>query len=482
MGRLGRLTLAAMGAALALTPAAHADGRWSPQQEIFARPSDSISLYAKMRPNGDVLAFDGGDYDPLRIARARDYGTFKLWRTFPQDGAFLGVAADRPGSMLALFIDDDEDPEGFYVRTLDGRGRLGPKQVLDLARDQLLDALVTATSPRGDLFVVWGTSSSFCACLTRLHVSVRRAGDDRFGPPQTLSPPNRAAYDPQLAFDGKGDALLVWGQFDDVSRGRVAYALRPAGASAFGGRRLLPRGGTHGSVDWLELGSNPDGRAVAVWTSRSEPERDLRAAIGTVAGGLRSVQLVAKGRSGRPHVAVDRGGETVATWADRRPSYAVAAPGHEFGAPRVLEGARSTAPVVADDGAGTFTLVWRRFADDALHAARRRVGSAAARVVELVPAHVWRSDLAVTAAHETLISWILLESKKHERLRGGAIALARPHRSFGAPFDLRIGDAGTSFPNARVNIATDARGGAFIWWRRYRDDGESFFGRFLYPP
>jgi hypothetical protein len=482
----GRATLAILGGvlALALAPAAHAAPRWGPERAIFApQRGFGVGIDMVVRPNGDALAFDGGsDFGPLYMVGAHDRGEFRARRTFPGPFPFIGAIADAPGPMVAMFIDDDEDPQGFYVRTLDARGDLGPRQTIDPFRDKLLDSLLTATSPRGDVFLVWGTSSAFCACLSRLYVRVRAAGDDEFGPAQVLTPANRAAYDPQLAFDSHGDALLAWGQYDDVSRGRVAYARRPADGAAFGPRRLLPRGGTHGTVDWLDLAGNGAGRVVAVWASRSEPERDMRAAIGTVSGGLGSVELVGKGRSGRPHVAVEPGGEAVATWADPRPSYAVAPPGAGFGAKRVLERGRSTPPAVAADGAGTFTLAWRRFRDGALRAARRRVGASATRVVELVRAHVWRSALEVTAAHETLISWILLASKEQERLRGGAVALARPQRRFGRPLDLHVGDSGTAYPNSRVHIATDAEGGALVWWHHHDGDGDSWFGRFLYPP
>jgi hypothetical protein len=318
---------------------------------------------------------------------------------------------------------------------------------------------------------------------------VRPAGERRFGPVQVLSPPNRSANNPQIVFDRNSNALLAWEQDYDVNRGRLAYALHPAGASAFRRTHTLHAAGSHGAVFKLDLAANPSGRAIAVWSSRGDSSglRDVRAGIGTVKGGLHSVERVANGRAGDPHVAVDEGGEALASWGAPSPTVAVAEPDGEFGEPRTLKRGRSTSPVIANDGAGTYTLIWRRLPHGSLHAARRRVGSDETRVVELDSRRVYRATLAVTTGHETLVAWNLLESgslRYHVdvTLRGALVAVARPRHGFGRPRTLSDDSWGSGFPVDRVEIAVDAVGGAFLWWRREVERGvPGHYGRFLMP-
>jgi hypothetical protein len=239
----------------------------------------------------------------------------------------------------------------------------------------------------------------------------------------------------------------------------------------------------------LDLAANPSGRTVAVWSARADSDglRDVRAAIGTVKGGLHSVERVANGRAGDPHVAVDEGGEALASWGAPSPTVAVAEPDGEFGEPRTLKRGRSTSPVIANDGAGTYTLIWRHLPHGSLHAARRRVGSGETRVVELDSRRVYRATLAVTAGHETLVAWNLLDrgSLRYHvdvTLRDAFVAVARPRHEFGRPLTLSDDSWGSGFPVDRVEIAVDSVGGAFVWWRREVERGApGHYGRFLVP-
>jgi hypothetical protein len=479
MGRFGRSTLAALCAALTLTPAVSAGERWGPEETIFG--PQGLNLYdidLAIAPTGDSLAVLPRANTRFQVASSEHRGPFGRRRLFVGDVPVVGLVSDASGRFVVLFYDES----GLSVRTRTAGGAFGPRQPLDPRRHQLLDSLLIVTSPTGDVFVVWGTSSDTCACLDRLRVSVRPAREDRFGPVQLLSPPHRAAYDPHIAFDQFGDAVLAWPQFHDVNRGRVAYALRPAGSSAFGKTRKLSGGGVHGSVGGLDLASDTAGRVVAVWTARTEPSRDLRAAFGSLPGGFVGEQRYARGRVRDPHVAVDAGGEAVLTWHDPRPMLGVAGRRGQFREPRVLGPGRSTAPAVVNDGAGTFTVAWRSLPDRGVYAVRREAGAATGSPVKVGAGRAWRFSLAASAAHETLLGWSLHARGERDLLRGARVALARPQSGFGHPFDLRTGSWGPAFPQDAPHIETDAEGGAFVWWRRDVDGNAGYFGRFLFPP
>jgi hypothetical protein len=489
MGRLGCSTLVALCAALALAAtAAHAASHWGPERTIFAPKEGAYSrITLAMTPGGAVLAGRGGEIvNRMRLTSSLDRGPFGHGRFFT--GRYPGLVSDGTGRILAFQYRQPGDEVRIVMRSGSVTGRFGPPQVVAEGRNAFLDGWVTEASPTGDLFYAWSTESAFCACLERLHVRVRPAGAREFGPVQTLSPPDRSAVNARIAFDRRGNALLAWEQDYDVNRGRLAYALRPAGASRFGPTRTMHAGGIHGAVFLLELASNPSGRAVATWAARAEPLRDVRAAIGTVAGGFRSVERVANGRADHPHVAVDKGGEAVVTWASPRPTMAVAPPDGSFGEPRELERGRANSPVIVDDGAGTYTMSWRRFPSRALHAARRSVGSRSADVVELAPRDVFRATLAATAKHDAVLAWTSLEKgsptgrRPGVELRGAKVALAHHGGAFGRPLTLSRATWGGGYPEDRVEVAVDAAGGAFVWWRReVAPDTLGHYGRFLIP-
>lgn len=474
---LGRAALLVACVLLALASPAHAAGRWGPERTVFApRPENGFGVGVTLMPNGDAIA--ANRRTDVALAESTDRGEFRRLGRL-RDPHLVGLTSERSGALTALFAGNGG---GLWVRPRRPDGTFGPAQMLDSQPNTLINGPALVESPTAEVVAMWESTSAFCGCLTRLRVSVRPAGRKRFRPAQFLSPADRSINNPTLAFDRAGNALVAWNQEHDTSRGRLAYALRPAGADEFGPTRTLVAAGAHGTVYWLALAANHDGRAVAVWVTRADPLRDVRAAFGTVAGGFRKVERVYDGRATMPHVAIERGGEAVATWIARSPTYAVAAPGGPFGEPRVLEHGRSTSPTLADDGAGTFTFVWRRRPGGALHAARRPVRSAAApRVVELAPERVWRSTLAVTAAHETLVAWNLRERGDREHLRGARAVAAAAHHGFEHPLDLRTGPLGLRFPDTRVEIATDAVGGAFVWWRYETHHGRGFAGRFRLP-
>ncbi|MEA2352741.1 MAG: hypothetical protein QOJ14_1155 [Thermoleophilaceae bacterium] len=433
---------------------------------------------------GDALSL--GLADRLYMARSENRGQFAIRRRFATEYDFpsLGFVGDREGRFVGLFFDSGPADSGLYARTERPDGRFGPRQTLDPRPDRLLDWVILERSPAGDIFAVWSSESAFCACNAQLRARVRRAGDDHFGPAQVLSPSGRAAYQPRIAFDREGNALVAWAQFRDVSRAEVAYATRPADADAFGATRKLSAGGTKAAVGSLALAANRAGRAIAVWTARFEPDRDVWAAFGTVAGGFESVQSVARGRAHVPRVAVDRSGEALATWNDPRPTIASAPPHGQFGAPTVLEAGRATAPSLRADGAGTFTAAWRRQPGGAVHVLRRRAGSTSTRVVEVDPRRAWRISMAVTAAHDTLVAWSLRGAHVGGGIKDALVALGRPGRELRAPLDLRTGHwGGPAYPNDYLRMAVDGEGGAFVWWRHpdHRGD-DGYYGRFLFPP
>lgn len=477
MSRLGRTALAVLGALLSFASAAHAAGRWGPERTVFApRTDNSFFADVVLTPNGDAFATTHRTY--VKVAGSSARGEFRpLPRIRDPHGA---LKSDGHGGLIVLFAENNGD--GIWVRDRRPNGTLGPPQVLDSREDILIEGVDVVASPTGDLYAYWASVSSLCGCLARVRVAVRPAGANRFGPVQAVSPPGRYANNQQIVFDRHGNALLAWEQEHDTARGRVAYTVHRSGANGFGPTRTLRAGGSHATAYWLKVASNGAGRVVAAWVARADPLRDVHAAFGTVATGLHKVETVTRGRGTQPQLAIEPGGEAVVAWTGPDMAYAVAPPGAGFGRPRALEHGRPTSPELVYDGAGTYTFLWRTRPRRALRAARRTVGSdATPDAVELAPERVWRATMAATAVHETLIAWNLRDPGDRERLRGARVIAAAPNEGFGHPLDLRTGELGLAFPDNRVDIATDAVGGAFVWWGHERGGKMGFAGRFRLP-
>ena len=81
-----------------------------------------------------------------------------------------------------------------------------------------------AVDGRGNAIAVWRRSEG---TNTIVQAAVRTSGGS-FGAPQDLSTAGQNAYDPQVAVDGRGNAIAVWSRFDGTNF-IVQAAVRAAG-------------------------------------------------------------------------------------------------------------------------------------------------------------------------------------------------------------------------------------------------------------
>jgi hypothetical protein len=163
-------------------------------------------------------------------------------------------------------------------------------------------------------------------------------------------PGGRNAAEVELAFDGRGRAVVAW------TKGRAVKATRRSPSGSWSKPVVLHRtpAGRRGSLPRdLELAVNDRGRAVVAWETVDD-DRDeaytrprVQAVVGTAADTWsRPRTLSRRGlTSTSPEVALDRAGRATVVWADvRRGGSRVAAASREIGAPwqgpQVLSGRR----------------------------------------------------------------------------------------------------------------------------------------------
>ena len=229
----------------------------------------------------------------------------------------------------------------------------------------------------GTNFIVQAAARAAASRRRWRYFTPKRGGS--FGAPQDLSAASQDAFNPQVAFDGQGNAIAVWHRFDAGTNTIVQAAARaadsrrrrryftPKRGGSFGAPQDLSAAGQNASFP--EVAVDGQGNAIAVWRRFDGTNFIVQAAARAAGGSFGAPQdLSAAGqKAGFPEVAVDGQGNAIAVWqrfdgTNFIMQAAVRAAGGSFGAPQDLSAAGQTAndPQVAVDGQGNAIAVWSR--------------------------------------------------------------------------------------------------------------------------
>jgi hypothetical protein len=346
-------------------------------------------------------------------------------------------------------------------------GWFSPVNLSAAGKDPAPDASPqVAVNQAGDAVAVWlqqGPNSSI------VQVAVRPAGGS-FGAPVDLSAAGQSAYEPQVAVDAAGQAVVVW-QLGIGSNLVVQAAVRPAGRS-FGAPVDLS---THGqNAYYPQVAVDAAGDAVVVW-QLGIGSTAVQAAVRPAGRSFGApVDLSAAGQNAYyPQVAVDATDEAVAVWAASNGSNgnsfvqaAVRPAGGSFGALVDLSAAGQCAyyPDVAVDPAGDAVAVWQDsgcdtfFPNPIVQAAVRPAGGSFGAPADVSAAGTYYPRVAVGRAGGAVAVW-------QAGLGGGIVqAAVRPAGgSFGVPVGLSAAGQNAYAPD----VAVDRAGDAVTVWQHY---------------
>ena len=191
-----------------------------------------------------------------------------------------------------------------------------------------------------------------------------------FTEPAPISSPGRLAFQPRIATDEWGNALAVWIEDDEDGTDRVRAAFRPAGfALEFPQSWTLSEDGADASEPQVVFDER--GNALVVWV-RADPEGDgdsrVESAFRPKRGSFGAPTLVSSGADGVSafgvRVAIDE--SATAVWSELegfltlRAVAAFRPKGGSFGAPVTLsaQGSAGFEPDVAVDERGNSLVVW----------------------------------------------------------------------------------------------------------------------------
>src|SRR4051812_28298363 len=220
-----------------------------------------------------------------------------------------------------------------------------------------------ALSPTGSAVVLWHSKRGVDAVV---RAAGHGFGTPRAIPGSALSMPDLR---PQLAFDAKGAALAVWSYFEPhprfVEDGYAVdytFGLRVAGRTANGGfGRAQTLTGKLDADPSADVAFDPKGNAVVIWTDQAGMHAAAREAGKRRFGRARVISQM----EADPQVTVGASGNATAAWADEshgawKVAASAADSGAAFGSAKALKipGLGKAKPVLAVDGRSAVTAAW----------------------------------------------------------------------------------------------------------------------------
>jgi hypothetical protein len=361
----------------------------------------------------------------------------------------LALAFSAPGAALA-------GPAWSPPRELSGDGSA-----------PINPAATAGIGPTGGEIVLWHSADGVESVLRSAD---RGFGAPRAIPDSKLSMPDLR---PKLAFDGQGAALAVWSYFEphprfvqdgyavDYSFGLKVASRGPN--SAFGHAQVLTN--KLDADPSADVAFDPKGNAVVIWTDEAGMHAAAREAGKRRFG---RAQIIGQTQAD-PQVTVGAGGAATAAWADQRhDSWSVGASaadsGAAFGSAVTLKipGLGKAKPVLGVDGRSAITAAWSdkgRVMAATCHS-YGRCGAAHA----LSPAGETASDPQVAVASDgtAVVAW-----KSPE---GVSAALRRGHERFRRPAHL-VRLAGGESASA-LSVAVGPKGDAAAVWTVHSPSGD----------
>ncbi len=251
---------------------------------------------------------------------------------------------------------------------------------------------------------------------------------------------------PDVAFDGLGNAYVVWEDHRSGSNSDIYFASLSAGSSIWSASQRINDDPAARQVR-PALAASFDGTLYAVWADDRDGDLDIRAARRVPAGlawsGSVRVNSVTTGRQVNPDVATGRLGSVFVVWEDYR---------NGLYDPDIYAS-------VLPSGSSSWTA-GVRVNDDAGHAAQR------------FPA------IAVTRHGSAYVVWT-------DRRRGNLdIYFSFLRLDKGWSVNTRLNDDMGTADQDEPTIATDANGNAYVAWRDYRNASTApdIYFAFLHQP
>jgi len=327
------------------------------------------------------------------------------------------------------------------------------------------DAVIpdVAFDRKGNALVVWAQAKDAAWTID----AVERPPGGPWGPPVALSQPASHVATPQIAV--AGDSLVaVWNRFDGKNL-IVQAASREAKTHAWTAPASLSLGGRDAQAPSVAV--NARGDAVAVWASVGLSGWSVQSSYRPAGGAWQTAVPIRAPQAGTaaPDVVIDPNGKAVAVWAATsgggwRVEAATRSVDGSWSRPTALSGPDATgsiAPQVALEGTNDVLAVWSReiasgtvIEASTLNAAR---GTWSPAEQPFPVAHdALAPSLAVDKRGDGVIVWTSSDQS--------GLSVMASYRRQGRRWGSPVAVSGTAPGSLSPQVALDARGNALAVW------------------
>jgi hypothetical protein len=261
-----------------------------PDADVFgiwaARSTPGLTLGTSWAPPALIERDNNGDAFLPRVAFDATGAALAVWYRF--DGTRFSIASNR-----------------YSVR------EWGPAERLDMATGSGSMNPQIVVEGNGNALAVW---EQWHDQIGTIH-SKRYTVGSGWGEPTTISGSTGSAHDARIAVDGLGNVLAVWIVWDGTVENVWANRYRPdAPGTGWGEAARIQSEHPEGFASDVELASNANGAAVAVWWQLDETGTSVWAKRYTPGIGWKPSEMIAGDGNSDPKIAIDANGNALLVW------------------------------------------------------------------------------------------------------------------------------------------------------------------------
>jgi hypothetical protein len=270
-------------------------------------------------PNGNAIAVwfqeDGTRYNiwANRYVAGTGWGTAELIETDNAGFAFHPqIAFDPGGNAIAVWYQSDGTRTNVWARRHVAGSGWGTAELIETDNAGSVSGPQISFDPNGNAIAVWNQHDG-----TRENIWANRyVAGTGWGTAELIETDNAGyAFNPEVAIDPNGNAVVVWNQFDGTRNN--LWANRYAAGTGWGTAELIETDNA-GSALYPQIAIGADGNAIAVWY-QSDGTRDNvwtnRYVAGTGWGTAELIETDNADAVDLPQIAMDPLGNAIAVWA-----------------------------------------------------------------------------------------------------------------------------------------------------------------------
>ncbi len=335
-----------------------ADSAFAPQIAIDDNGNALVVWYQSDVARFNIWAnrFDGTSWGTAELIETDNAGSARV----PQ------IAFDSSGNAIAVWYQSDGTRDNIWANRFDGTS-WGTAELIETDNAGRAAGQKIVFDRNGNALAVWYQSDG-----TRYNIWANRFNGTSWGAAELIETNNAVgsfgAFDPEIAIDNNGSALVVWRQGDGNSGNENIWSNRYDGTS-WGTAELIETDDTQSS-NTVQIAMDNSGNAFAIWTQYDGSLGDnlwVNRFDGTSWGTSELIEAGSVGGGVDPQISFDNTGNALAVWSRSNNTariesvWASRFNGTDWSTPELIEADNAEDALnvsVAIDNSGSAFAVW----------------------------------------------------------------------------------------------------------------------------